>query len=407
MVAGMEITAFVSLHTTLPLRRGITSYQPELQHGCESNRNMLWTTGMRSARPGAYFCSECAHEDVAFHGQSYWRREHQIPGLLSCPKHSEPLRYLDDESAFLMSPISFIEDANVVNVEWAEEIQQNETIQRYLQFCSVLLESKSPFDVKNVRDVLRSKASEFGFHSHNRPGNAPLLSDEVIERCGRTWLATVLPSLASKPQGKLLNQLDGVLYQATSASSVYAYALACAVLFDSSDEAVNAISSHIDVPQSKRIRRKIEITQEALVSAYVQARGNYAQAASILGESVQLILTRLKKIGFPNLIETETKSIRTGLDAFFIEKRSIAESASLAGISAERMEEIVRDAGAELQMALQEMHGVKGGRGTGTRRPLQLTPKEAQSALGQMDLKYSPNLRPEQRRVLQNEAFED
>ena len=407
MVAGMEITSFVTLHTTLPLRRGITSYQPDLPHGCDSHRSMLWTTGMRMTRSGAYFCRECAHEDVDFHGQSYWRREHQIPGLLWCPKHSTPLHYLDNKSAFLLPPIAHIEDASVVDEAWAKETQRNENIQKFLDLCNALLETHSPFDVKIVRDVLRSKASEFGFRDHNRPSKDPLLSDEVIARCGRTWLAMVLPSLAGKPHGKLLNQLDGVLYQATSASSVYAYALACAVLFESADEVMNAISSPETAQQPKRRRRIIDISREELVAAYVQGQGNYAQAASILGESVQIILTRLKKLGFPNLIETETKSLRSGLNAFFMEKRSIAESASLAGIGTERMEELVRDAGGELRMALQEMQGLNGGRGSGTRRPLRFTPEEARSAQGKMDFKYSPNLKPEQRRALQMDAIED
>lgn len=166
MVADMDITSYVTLHTTLPLRRGITSYQPDLPHGCGSNRSMLWTTGMRMSRPGAYFCRECAHEDMNFHGQNYWRRDHQIPGLLWCPKHLTPLRYLGNESAFLLPPIAHIKDANVVDAEWAEEIQRNETIQKFLDICNALLDSKSPYDVKTVRDVLRSKASEFGFQDH-------------------------------------------------------------------------------------------------------------------------------------------------------------------------------------------------------------------------------------------------
>ena len=362
---------------------------------------------MRLARTGAYFCAECAQEDLGFHGQSYWRREHQIPGLLWCPKHSTPLRYMDDESAFLLPPVALINDAHAVDAEWAKEMAGNETVQRYLQICSTLMERTSPLAVKAVRDVLQSRASNLGFQIYSRPVTAPLLSDDVIKRCGRTWLATVLPPLADKPEGVFLSQLDGVLYLNTSASGTSSYALACAVLFDSSDDAVNALTNPSSGTQPKRRRRKISLSQEELVDAYVQSRGDHAQVASLLGVSMPTVAARLKKAGLPHLAESTRKSMHKAAVAFFIEKRSLSESATLSGITLEAMEELVRTAGSGLLAALQEMRRPSGGRGSGVRRPLQLTPEEAISAQGQKAFKYSPRLRREQRQALQMDAIED
>lgn len=406
LVAGMALPSFVTQHTTLPLRRGVTSYQPDLTHGCKSNRNMLWTSGMRMARTGAYFCAECAQEDLDFHGQSYWRREHQIPGLLWCPKHSTPLRYVDDESAFLSSPAMRLGNCQVVDADWAKEVRGNETIQRYLQICASLMESKSPVDVKSVRCVLQGRASSLGFQTWGGAIKAPLLSDEVINRCGHTWLATVLPALADKPPGMLLNQLDGVLYLSTAASSVNAYALACAVLFDSPDEAINELSNPASDMQPRRRRRKIDISQKELINAYVQARGSHAQVASHLELTLPTVATRLKKIGLPNLAKSSGKNMHRAATAFFLERRSLAESATLSGISMEVMEELVRAAGAVLLAALQEMQRPTSGRGSGARRPRQLTPEEAISAQGQKAFNYSPRPRREQQQAIQD-AIED
>lgn len=38
------------------------------------------------------FCDMCVKEDVSPLGEHYWRRDHHIPGLLVCAKHSRPLK---------------------------------------------------------------------------------------------------------------------------------------------------------------------------------------------------------------------------------------------------------------------------------------------------------------------------
>jgi hypothetical protein len=83
-VANLSVMDFVLRHTTLPLRRGITSYQADLPHGSDRNKKIWWSTAMREARAGAYFCESCAREDLDFHGRSYWRRSHQVPEGLYC-----------------------------------------------------------------------------------------------------------------------------------------------------------------------------------------------------------------------------------------------------------------------------------------------------------------------------------
>ena len=393
-VAGMELTQFVRQHSTLPLRRGITSYQPDLPHGSEVNRSMLWTTGMRLARTGTYCCEECIHEDQNIHGQSYWHREHQIPGLLWCPKHKTPLKYVDNESAFLRPPSEYLHNCQSVTETWANEALNNKAIQRYLKISFSLLESESPLDVKHVSPILKEIASALGFQVHNGTVKFPLLSDAVVNAFGRKWLAIVLPGLADKPEGKLLNQLDGVLYLTTSASSVSAYILACALLYKSADSALNALQSPQTIIKKSR-KRSSRIDRDELLSAYVQARGNYSTTALHISADKQAVIAMLRSTGLPNLIESAKQNSLRAAIAFFVEEQSLVQSAELGGISVEAMETLIRNSGYGLAHALREMQRPTG-RGTGVRRAQQLTPGEASSTDGLLAVKFSPNNRRKQ-----------
>lgn len=97
-VAGVELTQFVREHSTLSMRRAVTSYQPLLPHGCPSNIKLVQNSGMRKSRPGAYFCPSCVEADLATKTRSYWRRTHQTPGLFWCPTHGSALGFVADES---------------------------------------------------------------------------------------------------------------------------------------------------------------------------------------------------------------------------------------------------------------------------------------------------------------------
>lgn len=72
--SGLSLPQFVSRHTTLPLRRAITSYFPNELHGDEAKQGVLWTSALRITRPDIYFCPDCIEEDLDFYGYSYWRR---------------------------------------------------------------------------------------------------------------------------------------------------------------------------------------------------------------------------------------------------------------------------------------------------------------------------------------------
>ena len=186
MAAGMSQSDFVRRHTLLPFRRAITSYLPDLTHGCESNPKLVRYSATRLARPGAFFCKFCVDEDLRFHGVSTWRREHQIPGRFWCEKHDADLHYRQEEEAFLFCPDQFTNDCYCVSYPWMDEARDNPAVQRFLSICSGLLDRAIPVSVGSVAlPVLRSRASRLGFQTYPGKVRHRLLSDVVIGAFGR------------------------------------------------------------------------------------------------------------------------------------------------------------------------------------------------------------------------------
>lgn len=404
-VAGMELLVFAKQHTTLPLRRAITSYYPELPHGSREMPSMLWTTGMRQSRNEAYFCPQCMNEDLNFHGQSFWRRGHQIPGLFGCQQHAVPLRYVvDGKSAFLLPPSSFINNSVEVDKVWVDETAHNEEIQKFLEISSGLMDRDAPLDVIKVSALLKEKASRLGFQTHGGAVKRPLLSDAVVTAFGKEWLATVFAELADKKSGLLMSQMDGVLYLNKSASSANAYILACTILYESSDAALNALQSSSTC--KKKIRKRFSKNEsEELTNAYVQSRGNYSSTAQLMSVSRSEVAAKLKVTGLPNLSETANKNSFVAAYAFYIEEQSLLQSAAKGKISMEEMEDLIRSAGIGLPQALLKMTRPTG-RGSGKRRAKQLTPEEAKLANGPIATKFCQDARREKKQVSQIEDTE-
>lgn len=382
--AHMELTQFVCRHTTLPLRRSFTSYFPDLAHGSPEGQSMLRMTGMRFARPCAYLCVDCVKSDIATYGMSYWRRDHQLPGVVLCTKHLRPLRYVDNNDVFLEPPSRFVDNSHEVGEAWARLNQHHSGIQRFLAISRELLDRDKPIDVKTARFVLHERANERGWCTHASKSTKPLLSDQVLANFPRDWLSTIFPVLADKKPSITLNQMDGVLYLSTSASSVTPYILACCVLFESADEALNALTT----PRSKTVapRRRQAITPidtGELRAAYIAAKGQYALILPEFSGSRRAIVNGLEAIGLPNLSGRDGQSLLAAATAFFVKKRSLADSAALGGIELDALEHIIRQGGAHLAAALTDISAPPTGPGTGVLRVKPKTPAEAGATITQ------------------------
>ncbi len=404
-IAQTDTQTFVRQHSTLPYRRGITSYFADLMHGSEDNRNILRDSGMRVARPGAYCCLECMKSDEKNHGRTFWHYEHQLPGQFWCPEHKLPLLYLESEHSFLLAPDQVIDKSYSVPESWMTNTIDNSYINSFLAISSALLETEKPFSVKYVSTILRDKAAARGFQTHGGKVKSPLLSDAVVAKFGREWLATVLPRLADKREGEINSQLDGVLYMATASSSVAAYILALSFLFDSPDEAMNSLTQTDIAEPAQAARKAFHIIENAeLKSAYIKSHGSYSKTASLLMTSYAAISGRLRDMGLPNFKGNRANGLEKAAVAFFADGMSFADSAAVGKVSCNEFEKLFRVTGTTIVEMFEEMKKPLNGRGSGTRRPLKLTPHEVDSANGQLAIKYSPHIRREQRLTAECQA---
>jgi hypothetical protein len=376
-MAGVPVTEFVSQHSFVPLRRAITWLHPEAKHGCESTLPLLWSGPMHLPRDGAYFCEHCVAEDIEFHGMSYWRRRHQIPGAFWCLKHRAPLRYVERDSAFRRPPSAFLDMAIRVSHEWVEELMGNPYLQRYADVCSGLIERDRPFDVAVVSHVLKEKARAQGFQASGRPVKRPLLSDMAIQEIGRKWLATVVPALANKPEGEISHQVDGVCYLKKSSSSVAAYAVVCALLYPSADAAINALAGMRPQDLRTRRRRKADLPIDDLINAYIRSRGDYSLAAERFDCVYQTVASRYVALGLPNFSGKQGARLFDSAVAFFVEEKSWADSLAAGRITPQEMESMVRCSGSGLGTALRAIRLPRGSE-SATRRPRRLNPNEVQ-----------------------------
>lgn len=354
-MAGMPVTEFISQHTFVPLRRAITWFHPETKHGCESKLPLLWSGPMHLPRDGAYFCEHCVVEDLEFHGMSYWRRAHQIPGVFWCSKHSVPLCYIEKDTAFQSPPSGFVDKALRVSREWVEELIENPYVLRYAEVCFGLMERDRPFDVAVVSHVLKEEGRAHCFQTSGPPVKRPLLSDLAIKEIGRQWLATVIPALANKPEGEISHQVDGACYLKKSSSTVAAYALVCALLFSSADDAINALAGMHPCDLGPRRKRKADLPIGELVNAYIQSSGDYGRAAESFDCVYQTVASRYAALGMPNFAGKKGGRLFDAAFSFFVEELSWAESIEVSGVTPEEMETMVRSSAGGLGGFLREI----------------------------------------------------
>lgn len=363
-VAGLRFEDFVCQHTMLPLRRGITGNHPDRPHIVSSGR-IGWEQGGRRKQSEAFFCVDCVRADQETYGRSYWRREHQIPGLLWCPKHRIGLSATKDESAFYRSPSEYRGKASqLYPAKWVEAMQTHRAIKTYLDVCAALLETSKPFDAGATRKVLQAAAKTKGYRSMHadptKPGAGPLVTDGVKAEFPAKWLRRVLPEIDAQPDGVPCAAIDPAVWQSGSGTSA-AYALICALLFDFADDALEAIAN---APYKRGRRRHAAVAEGIndveLHQSYVDAKGSYTATARSLGISFDDATRRLPRIGLPSLVALHRMQLRRAAELFLLEKKSLWEVYIQTGTPVARLESMLRSGCTPLAMALRQMNGQDG-----------------------------------------------
>lgn len=358
----MTTEQFAQRHTTLPLRRGITSYLPKLVHGCGERTSLLYVSGTLRKYPAAFFCEDCVRADFKPHGTTYWRRDLQTPGQLWCSKHSKPLNFVVGKDPFLASPAAYVGKSEQIPQEWVTPAVNNAHVDRFLDLASALYDRTVPFDVALIAPLLRDTGSAQGFKPNASSKQGALISDRMKELFPEHWLSTVFHEVVAKNSGTYLHQVDGALYLRTSASSVIAYLLVLSVLFESADQALHALVDACNGQTAPSWRPRLAKPSvpgvDDLLEQYVAAKGAHSAVAQRLALPLHTIRKALRDLGLPSLPEWD-EAVDVGpvaaLKAYYLDKLPYTSCLKISGLTEARFDALMRQCGPKMTIVLERM----------------------------------------------------
>ena len=234
---GMPFAEFIQRHTFIPFSRAVHNKYAGNKHGSNSTIQQLRL--MEMATPGRFAssCDQCISDDVRNHGVAYWRREHQIPGMVCCAIHGQPLRLRDPES-FLSLPTEGSAGSGYLPELINSEADMNPVIGRYIEICKRFLKSETPISAHAAAELLARRAKEKGLRIA-ATGKKANLSDQAHGLLAGSWLDFFFPFLSTKSSRSHVGRLDGVCMSKHQSYQSTSYALALSVLWDEPHKAID------------------------------------------------------------------------------------------------------------------------------------------------------------------------
>lgn len=233
LAAQTSTQPFVQKHTLIPALAAISQHFVGVPHGAVNSPGIITQSWRRLQKPGAYFCPECSAAQKSQWGFSYWMRSHQLLGVDWCLRHGTPLIACDDH-AFVRGTPRFHE--NHAPYHRTEHGQAHWPIlERYSRIMTAYLDTTRRIGVQEASKRLRPIAASLNINARGVSG-FQYLSDMAITQLPGWWLEKLFPSIAHKRANTPFPPLDNTVL--SGFSMPHAYALAMALLYESSEEAL-------------------------------------------------------------------------------------------------------------------------------------------------------------------------
>lgn len=364
-VSGLDVRDFVCAHTTLPLRRAITANHLSVLHGDPAHPTLLLHSALRTARPGAFYCPDCATQDQEVYGTSYWHRSHHIPGQYWCFEHGSPLYFLNSEEALLLSPLAHSENARQIDGKWVSSLQAKEAHQKFLDISLALMNRDSPCSAKRVGHRLRQRAIDYGLCFDR---GAQLLSEAIFDVFDDAWLQEVLPTPLKDQSCTTRAGIEGMLDVSTAAYlSPVKYILVASLLCENADDAMETFTATGRKPRRKKEAESFDATLKAL---YLRHCGDHQAIADEMKLPPTMIYNRLGRLGLPHLADG-TGVTFDFLLKFFVEGESLHQSKLLSDISESQLESVLRAITGSFTNTLCDIHPAPRRHGEAKKLPIQ------------------------------------
>lgn len=332
---GIDVTRFVRDHTMLPFRRSVVATQAEVPHGSQSHRQLLERRALCDTRTDSYFCRECVEEDCSFHGYAYWRRSHQLPGVFYCQKHECALSIAASTNAMLSSPTEFLERCEDTSADWVKELKGNDAISNFLAISNDLMIGDRPLDELYVSRAVRARWRELQSQKPRENTQAPLqLSDLIKSKFDARWLDQVSIHAGRKPD-QIWKTLDRTTCGTRAGVNSVGYALIFSALYESSDEAVNAMAdSRVkfpDVGTSKIARNSPD--DGSLRAAYITAGGSHIDVGDMLCLPRSHVKRRLKALGLPPVGRNDIDKFEGVIKLLLDGEKTLTQACAVHGLT--------------------------------------------------------------------------
>jgi hypothetical protein len=326
-ISGLTQETFLTRHSMLPwndaLERQGSHYQCDVKYKAERKH------AIHLVRPGAAWCPSCALDDVKSHGRAFWRRRHQLPGVMHCDLHDVMLSREGGKNVFLKSPSYYAADgaAGVPAVSVADAEKH------YADLLYQIGENSIRLDERALSIRLRDNMAKI---ADSTAQQVKVLA-ERMRACSSAFLGEVLPKSAQSHLG-LANLLETFVRKGYL-SSLSPYLLLL-VLTEKSQETLSSFmyneAKALPIKQVEVSRE--QVTDQDVLRAYIAENGSHTRTARRLQVSLSTIEKRLAEQGLPAMGEREFQSVW----AFLIEGRSFAESVSQSGLGMPKFESLVR-----------------------------------------------------------------
>lgn len=158
IAANVPLPHLVKHHTLIPLLR---VFVPDKEISTAAAHAVL---NYFLLRKELYFCADCVSADQDAFGRSYWRRDHQVPGMYWCQKHRLPLRFVTAwKEAVSEAPSRHLENSCALSYDSVAPWWGHQLIRRYIDVCHVLMDASRAFPISAIRATLRMRAKPLGY----------------------------------------------------------------------------------------------------------------------------------------------------------------------------------------------------------------------------------------------------
>ncbi len=351
---GLSVEHVCRFHTLLPILRAVVSDDTStVNHGDESyidiincNSNMILKRELKS-------CKHCIEEDIEYHGFSYFRREHQLPGFNYCSKHN--LKLIRSGRDEFVSPDQVTPIQEVTHNLYDETT--SESIQRYKTIVDYWAGSEKPIPLSKLAALLQERARilELGWY---RFGKKRFVSDLVLASYPIGWLKDLIPNIEMKTEGEYFCSIDSMMTPQTNASRSSKYALVLSVLFDRAEESLNAIHECLNATEVTKIKSKnrnlssIRYSGE-LDKIYIESRGVLSDITRKMDIGSCSVANLMMKNGLTPIGSTKKKTLLAFID--FQDGLSIIESCLKHGVKISDLELFLRKSSIKQGMAVRSI----------------------------------------------------